>query len=53
VITALDGKPVVDADSLLDLMNRHHPGDKVLVNWVRPSGEQRVTQVLLTAMPPN
>jgi S1-C subfamily serine protease len=53
VITALDGRTVVDAESLLGLMNRHHPGDKVVVNFVRPNGEQRVTQVLLTAMPPN
>jgi S1-C subfamily serine protease len=53
VITALDGKLVVDAESLLGLMNRHHPGDRVMVNWVRPTGEQRVSQILLTAMPPN
>jgi S1-C subfamily serine protease len=46
VIVALDGKPVRSADDLLDLLERHRPGDTVQVTVLRDGQEQKVPVAL-------
>jgi len=50
-ITALAGKPVTSAQSLLSLMDTHHPGDRVVVTWVDPSGASHNASLTLTTGP--
>jgi S1-C subfamily serine protease len=50
-ITALGGAPVTSAQSLLTLMDTHHPGDRVSVTWVDPSGASHSATVTLAAGP--
>jgi S1-C subfamily serine protease len=50
-ITALAGKPVTSAQSLLSLMDTHHPGDRVVVTWVDPSGASHSASLTLAAGP--
>ncbi len=50
-ITALAGKPVTSARSLLALMDTHHPGERVLLTWVDKSGHSHSATVRLAAGP--
>jgi S1-C subfamily serine protease len=50
-ITALAGKPVTSAQSLLSLMDTHHPGDRVVVTWVDASGASHSASLTLTTGP--
>jgi S1-C subfamily serine protease len=50
-ITALGGTPVTSAQSLLSLMDTHHPGDRVSVTWVDPSGASHSATVTLATGP--
>jgi len=50
-ITALGGKPVTSAQSLLSLMDTHHPGDRVLVTWVDASGASHSASLTLATGP--
>jgi S1-C subfamily serine protease len=50
-ITALGGKAVTSAQSLLSLMDTHHPGDRVTVTWVDASGASHSASLTLAAGP--
>ncbi len=52
VITSLGGKPVDSAESLTDLVGRHHPGQKVELGWIDSSGQQHDVTVQLASGPP-
>jgi S1-C subfamily serine protease len=47
IIVALDGKPVRNIDDLLELLERHQPGDTVTLTIVR--GQQRIEQKIALA----
>ena len=47
VITSVDGAPVDSATALTDILDRHHPGDTVVVGL-----QNRTTNVTLAAGPP-
>ena len=51
VINSLAGQPVTSATSLTNIMERHHPGQKVQLGWVDTSGQQQSTQVQLAPGP--
>ena len=42
IIVALDGKPVQSIDDLLELLERHQPGDSVSLTIVR--GQDKIEQ---------
>ncbi|MGW7535790.1 trypsin-like peptidase domain-containing protein [Amycolatopsis sp. NPDC054798] len=46
VITAVDGKAVDSPTSLTNLMDQHHPGDKLTVTVVDQTGQQRNVTVV-------
>ncbi len=46
IITAIDGKPVATLDDLLNLLEQHKVGDRVLVEFQRDSRRQQVPMVL-------
>ena len=48
IIVALDGKPVAGLDDLLELLERHQPGDTVTLAIVR--GEQKLEQKVTLAI---
>ena len=50
-ITALGGKAVTSAQSLLSLMDTHHPGDRVSVTWVDASGASHSASLTLATGP--
>jgi S1-C subfamily serine protease len=50
-ITGLDGKAVNSAKALLSAMDTHHPGDRVAVRWVDPSGASHTATLTLTTGP--
>jgi S1-C subfamily serine protease len=45
VITAIDGKPIDSATSLTDVMDTHHPGDRLTLTVANAGGAQRQVQV--------
>jgi len=47
VITAIDGRPVTDAESLGPLLHSHVPGDSVTVTWVDASGSHSASAQLI------
>jgi S1-C subfamily serine protease len=50
-ITGLGGKTVTSASDLLTLMDTHHPGDRVSLTWVDPSGTSHSATVTLIKGP--
>jgi S1-C subfamily serine protease len=50
-ITGLAGRSVTSAASLLSLMDTHHPGDRVTVTWVDPSGNSHSATITLVSGP--
>jgi S1-C subfamily serine protease len=50
-ITGLAGRSVTSAASLLSLMDTHHPGDRVTVTWVDPSGNSHSATIALVSGP--
>jgi S1-C subfamily serine protease len=50
-ITSLGGRAVTSAAALLSLMDTHHPGDRVSVTWVDPSGTSHSATITLTSGP--
>ena len=46
IITAIDGKPVATVDDLLNILEQHKVGDRVLVEYQRDSRRQQVSMVL-------
>ncbi len=51
VVDSLGGQSVQSATSLTNLMERHHPGQKVELGWRDTSGNQQHTTVQLAAGP--
>ncbi|GAB3947367.1 trypsin-like peptidase domain-containing protein [Kribbella albertanoniae] len=51
VITSFDGKPVTSPESLSELLDQHHPGDKVEVTWTDQQGESHKATVELITGP--
>jgi S1-C subfamily serine protease len=52
VITSVDGHPVTSPSELTALTEQSHPGQKVSVTWVDPSGQKHTGTVVLGAHPP-
>jgi len=50
VIVAVDGHAVATASDLTDIINGHHPGDQVKVQWVR-NGQRGSSTVSLGVGP--
>jgi S1-C subfamily serine protease len=50
-ITGLAGRSVTSAASLLSLMDTHHPGDRVTLTWVDPSGNSHSATITLVSGP--
>ena len=50
-IVTLAGKPVSDPNTLTALIGQYHPGDKVSVGWVDPSGQSHQASVQLGTGP--
>jgi S1-C subfamily serine protease len=50
-ITALDGHTVNSATDLTAAKDRLHPGDRVTITWVDPSGGSHTTTITLTSGP--
>ena len=51
VITSLGGHAVGSAPALTTLMQRHHPGDRVKVDWTDAAGNRHSATVRLTTGP--
>ena len=51
VIVSVDGERTDSATALTHSLDRHHPGDEILLGWVDPSGLQHTANVLLAAGP--
>ena len=47
VIVSFDGRDVQSAAGLRAAIRAHHPGDRVQVGWVEPSGQEQSTTVRL------
>jgi S1-C subfamily serine protease len=52
VIISVDGHPVTSPSELTALTEQSHPGQKVSVTWVDPSGQKHTGTVVLGAHPP-
>lgn len=52
-ITAVDSVRIADGTALTDVLDAHHPGDVVSLDYADPSGAPRTTRVTLTEGPPN
>ena len=53
VINSLGGQAVQSATSLTNLMQRHHPGQRVQLGWTDTSGQKQSTTVELAPGPAN
>jgi S1-C subfamily serine protease len=51
VITSLDGQTVDSAPALTDLMDQHHPGDRITVSWLDQAHQQHTATVQLATGP--
>jgi S1-C subfamily serine protease len=51
-IVTFDGKTVGASSDLTQLLSAHHPGDRVQVGWVDPSGQHHTATVRLASGPP-
>jgi len=51
VITSFDGKPVTSPDTLSQLLDQHHPGDKVEVAWTDQQGKTHKATIELITGP--
>ena len=52
VITSVDGHAINSSSDLTNEMNRHHPGDRVKVEWTDSSGGQHHATLRLEVGPP-
>ena len=51
VITSFDGKPVTSPETLSELLDQHHPGDKVEVAWTDQQGKTHKATIELITGP--
>jgi S1-C subfamily serine protease len=52
VVTAVNGRAVLSAPGLTDVLGAYHPGDTVMVRWVDPSGQAHSAAIRLATGPP-
>jgi S1-C subfamily serine protease len=52
VITAANGAPIVSTNTLDSLVSVHRPGDRLIVTWLGPSGQQRTQSIAPVSAPP-
>jgi S1-C subfamily serine protease len=52
VIISLDGSPIDSPTTLTALIGRHHPGDRVTLQWVDKAGQRRSGTATLADGPP-
>jgi S1-C subfamily serine protease len=52
VITTVNGRSVDSAESLTELLEPYHPGDKVTIGWSTALGQTSTATVQLTSGPP-
>lgn len=52
VITALGGHSIDSSSALTEALVPYHPGDKVSLSWVDPSGQSHTATVTLASGPP-
>jgi S1-C subfamily serine protease len=50
-ITSVDGQAVSSASDIQQALVKHHPGDKISVNWVDQSGQSQTATVTLASGP--
>ena len=53
VLTSLNGTSLTSFKQLSHLMIRYHPGDKVKVGWVTPTGQSESATITLASGPPD
>ena len=53
VITTVDGRPIDSAGTLATLVSMHRPGDRLVVTWLKPSGQQLTKTLALAPAPPS
>ena len=53
LLTKLNGTAVASPAALLDLMETHHPGERVTLTWLDPSGAPHHAAITLVAGPPD
>jgi S1-C subfamily serine protease len=50
-ITSVGGQSVSSADDIQQILVKHHPGDKISVNWVDQNGQSQTATVTLASGP--
>ena len=50
-ITSVDGQAVSSASDIQQALVKHHPGDKISVNWVDQNGQSQTATVTLASGP--
>ena len=53
ILTSLNGTSLTSFKQLSHLMTRYHPGDKVKVAWVTPTGQPESATITLASGPPD
>jgi len=51
VITSIDGRPVASGAALTSLIDSHHPGERIRVQWIDANGRSRAATVQLAVGP--
>jgi S1-C subfamily serine protease len=51
-ITSVDNTPVTDSTDLSDVLELHHPGDVIRLEWTDPTGATHTSEVTLAVGPP-
>jgi S1-C subfamily serine protease len=52
VIVSLNGTRVTSATALTDMLDQHHPGDRVQLGWHKPNDAVHTGDLTLAAGPP-
>lgn len=52
VVVSVNGAPVNSATALTDVLDQHHPGDRVQLGWHKPNEAAHTSDVTLAAGPP-
>jgi S1-C subfamily serine protease len=50
-IVSVDGQDVGQPSTVTSVLDRHHPGDRVTVNWVDGSGQSQSATATLASGP--
>jgi S1-C subfamily serine protease len=52
VITAVNGQPAGAPPHMSKILSRFHPGDRIAITWVSPTGKHAISGLRVTAGPP-